>query len=193
MIGSEPKFPMMVAYEVRALERLLSTYSRVTFLEWGSGNSTIYFTTFLKERGIPYTWVSVEHNPTWFERVQQTLKGDPNVHVIHAPESNLPAYVKAPHAVMEQMGITRFDIALVDGIRDHRNECLEEAKDIAQVVLLHDAQRKLYKKKGRYLAGRLFEIRDRDDTLSRAHILAYQLHEQLWKLKESLLSKSKTV
>lgn len=36
-------------------------------LEWGSGKSTIYFTTLLRERGIPFNWVTLEYDRTYFE------------------------------------------------------------------------------------------------------------------------------
>lgn len=179
-----PDFPMMMSYEVRALENILMALPQLTFVEWGSGRSTLYFTRLLSQKNIPYVWVSVEHNKEWHEYVQQKLGNNPHVHLLYVPKEDSADYVSAPQKALEKLGISHVNVSLVDGI--HRNECVSMAHTFSDIVLLHDAQRKSYNKRGRYLAGRLFKFEERDNLFSRLHILAYQLHEKLWKLKERL-------
>jgi len=183
----EETFPMMMEYEVRALERLLLSHPKgipLRFLEWGSGRSTIYFTRFLRERHIPYLWVSIEHNPDWYEFVKKEVGADPSLIYRHAFKEDRDTYVGLPRQIAKDGGFERFDIALVDGI--HRNECLKEAASIADTVLLHDAQRKSYDATGTFLAGRLLKVGP-DDPLSRIEVLRFRIHEMLWKAKGLIL------
>ncbi len=173
-------YPMMMSYEVRALERLLLEHERVSFAEWGAGRSTLYFTQFLEAHNIPYTWISIEHNLEWFKWVQEHTKNNKNIFLFHIPKEDMHSYVTKPQTIAKEMGIT-FDIALVDGI--FRNECLTEASQIAKTVLLHDAQRKSYITNGTFLAGRLLKV-GKQNRLSRIHVWYFRAHEQLWKLKQ---------
>lgn len=177
---------MMMTYEVRALEKILTAHSPVIAVEWGAGRSTLYFTRFLEKHNTPYTWISVEHNKEWAEYVQRELGQNPHVRVLYIPKEQRTQYLSAPQQTLLELGVPRATFALVDGI--YRNECMEAASTFADIVLLHDAQRKSYRKRGKYIAGRLFKLGDCDDLLSRIHIIFYKIHETLWKLKELFIA-----
>jgi hypothetical protein len=183
---SDTFYPMMMRYEVEALERILTSFQKgktVYIVEWGSGNSTIYFTRLLKKKSIPYLWASIEHDNEWYERVRKEVAADPHVMYRHVPKENQSAYVTEPRRIAKEQGFGAYDIALVDGI--YRNKCIEEAKTLAQTVLLHDAQRKSYGATGTFIAGRLLRVGP-PNPLSRIQVLRFRIHEILWKMKERL-------
>jgi hypothetical protein len=68
VIGKSRFRPWMTPAEVAILGRLLESRIRpVRVLEWGSGNSTLYFSQML-QRGVEYTWDAVEsNNGSWNE------------------------------------------------------------------------------------------------------------------------------
>lgn len=37
-------------------------------IEWGAGKSTLWYTGYLDRLGVPYTWLSLEHNEEFFEK-----------------------------------------------------------------------------------------------------------------------------
>ncbi len=184
MSKKDPFYPMMMEYEVNAFLKVLLSFPKdrtLTVAEWGSGRSTIYFTRLLKARGIPYLWVSVEHNPEWHAYVNSEVKNDKSVVYRHVPKEEKDAYIRTPRAVAAERGFGKYDLALVDGI--YRTECLAEANEIAAVTLLHDAQRKSYGAKGTFIGGRLLKVGP-DNPLSRLELVRFRIHEILWKLKQ---------
>ena len=48
------------------LKRGQSATDRINVLEWGSGQSTLYYTWFLKEMGVSFKWVAIEHVRAFF-------------------------------------------------------------------------------------------------------------------------------
>lgn len=100
-------------------------------LEWGSGGSTVYF----PGRNGSVTWLSIEHNGHWVQKIASDLPN--NANVVWVPEDEW--YVDC----VKHSG--KFDFILIDGL--HRERCLEVAKEIISekgAILLHDSGRKEY-------------------------------------------------
>jgi len=136
--------------EIMTMESILSSYGkRLDVLEWGSGGSTVYFTQFLKNKGISYTWTSIEYSKIWYERILDMVKGDKNVSLalfdvgntnVKQPDIPMNEYVAYPATLGK-----KYDVILVDGRK--RRRCLLEASKLLKpggVVLLHDARRTYY-------------------------------------------------
>lgn len=138
-------FPMMSEEEVEYIDNLLATYRPKKVLEWGSGNSTVWFSN--KHPEIEQ-WIAIEHKKDYDELLTDKL--DKNRAKIEMKSPNLETYVNG--IALDQ----RFDLILVDGL--FRDECLERAFEIINengIILLHDSARKesagmIKKYKGRY-------------------------------------------
>jgi hypothetical protein len=131
-------------------------------LEWGSGGST---QSFLRECDYVRSWVSVEHDAAWAERVRDSIK-DPRLSLHHvgpdrplAPGKHSEAEMIAWNARAEQepelmasyvdrprsLGEQPFDFVLVDGRA--RRFCIKEGFSLLRsggLLVLHDAQRTEY-------------------------------------------------
>lgn len=106
--------------------------SELNVLEFGSGNSTIWFSDKIK------TITSIEHNKEWHSKVSAKLKN--NCKLI-LNESNTNDY----HKIAESLN-TKFDIIIVDAI--DRVNCLKTASSKLGdkgVVILDNSNRKEYK------------------------------------------------
>lgn len=163
----------MLDSEIRAFLKICEKQynkkkNQIDILEWGSGYSTLYFPKKLKEMGVSFSWTAIEHHPEWAKDVQNMTKEMKEVTLIEAPLSK--AYTQAPKG--------HYDIALVDGRM--RNECIVRAEEIADLTLLHDAQRKRYPVPGTYVAPRL-KIVGKDNFLSKIHPLLWKLRVFVWK------------
>ncbi len=136
--------------EIAMIETILLSYgSHVDVLEWGSGGSTVYFTNFLRNKGISYTWKSIEYNKIWYERISNAVKEDKNVKLFLFDVGNTEN--KQRYTLMEEYIAhpatfgKKYDVILVDGRK--RRKCLLEASKLLKpngVVLLHDARRTFY-------------------------------------------------
>jgi len=142
--------PQMTQEEVQVLENILVSFGdRVDVLEWGSGGSTVYFTKFLKENNIDYTWTSIEYNLIWFNKIKESVKDDPKTNIILFDVGNtqlkqrytqMDDYISYPSKLDK-----KYDLIIVDGRK--RRRCLVEASKVLKpsgVVLLHDARRTYY-------------------------------------------------
>lgn len=142
--------PQMSPDEIRVIERALLRHgSQVDVLEWGTGGSTVYFTQLLREKGVAYSWVGIEYNRLWHERVHELLRNDPHVRLALFDVGNtankqrdlpMDEYVAYPAMLGK-----KFDVILVDGRK--RRRCLLEAAKLLKpggTVLLHDARRSHY-------------------------------------------------
>lgn len=81
----------------------------LTVLEWGIGNSTMYFAKRCKKT------ISIEHNQEWYNVISSRLPENAKGHLI-----NESKYAEFPTTLNEQ-----FDIIIVDGIR--RFDCVKTA------------------------------------------------------------------
>lgn len=155
VINNPPEMWMSeIAYLKKKLMELSENTKVLEILEWGSGNGTIFFSSFLKEKGIDFHWTAIEHFLPWHEKVKQMLKDkglDDRVEVLlKSPtmqedkllqeKEDLSEYIHYPKRIGKN-----FDFILVDGRR--RAECLLSASSIVStkgVVALHDAERVWY-------------------------------------------------
>lgn len=145
--------PFMDENEIQAVACCLTLFDRpVKVLEWGSGESTRYFSRLL---GPGSSWLAVEHQYGWFRHVQASISGlgGCSVAVVHVPPgreyvegeddgdvATFSAYIQAPQRFHES-----YEFILVDGRA--RVACLAkgwEMLDPQGFMVLHDAQRPEY-------------------------------------------------
>lgn len=141
--------PMMTESDMKTIERILDAYPSVSVLEWGSGGSTVYFPNYLRKNNTPYSWLSIEYNTAWYQKISAATENDPHTEIVLFDTGN--AHVKQRENPMDEyvaypstLGKT-FDVILIDGRK--RRRCILEAKQLLNpngVVLLHDAQRRYY-------------------------------------------------
>lgn len=150
-----PHYPSMWLNEIHHIENVLMEQSNnneiVRVLEWGAGRSTIYFSKFLKEKGINFKWIAIENFIPWHEQVSGMIESNDLCDVTTCVLTNgtceerkylqelmdLSEYVNYPST----LGV-KFNLILIDGRR--RRECLETASRLVAgtgVVVLHDAER----------------------------------------------------
>ncbi len=160
--------PAMSAEEQSQLCAILATRRPRTVIEWGSGGSTLLLpATF----DFIETYVSVEHNAAWHERVVQHSSDDRVTHLLvppvgSAPEPEMfeggkgktsPAYVawsdrgeREPEIMADYVAapfehVPHPDLVLIDGRA--RRFCIERAWAALRsggVMVVHDAQREQY-------------------------------------------------
>ena len=146
--------PFMNTYEIEAIVSLLKTFHQpVKILEWGSGNSTLYFPFHVASRS---EWISIEHQAGWAEKTRNaiTQSGNERIRVYHIPNTEEPKvgedgdydgfrdYILFPTSLGN-----KFDVILVDGRA--RVECMQIGwmlLDRRGLMILHDAQRARYKR-----------------------------------------------
>lgn len=122
--------PMMSEKEIEIIDDLIEERKPKNCLEWGSGNSTIYFP---KKHDCIEIWFSIEHNGHYKTYLDQRTKN--NTGIFWTTDED--EYVNYPDK--------KYDFILIDG--RHRMRCLEVAlrrlnKD--GFILLHDSGRKEY-------------------------------------------------
>lgn len=95
-------------------------------LEWGSGNSSRYFSARAKEV------ISIEHSKEWFDSLQNSLASNQKIYF-----AELDQYAQFPL----ELGVT-FDLIVVDGML--RKECVDSAYKLASegaMILLDNSER----------------------------------------------------
>lgn len=119
-------YPMMAENEVKIIDDLIEKYKPTTCLEWGSGNSTIYFP---KQHPCIVWWDAVEHDHTYLELLGDKIDKT-RTKITILPNDNL--YVEFPVG-------KKYDFILVDG--KQREACIDMAFKVANkgaIILLHD-------------------------------------------------------
>ncbi len=123
--------PMMADKEIKIIDDLIEERKPEFCLEWGSGNSTLYFP---EKHECIKSWIAMEHDKTYLELLGEKISSKAKILV---REANVLDYVLYPEQLNQ-----KFDFILIDGLlRDH---CLEEAFKLANpdaIILLHDASR----------------------------------------------------
>jgi len=142
--------PWMKSRELDIILEALERLAPARCLEWGAGDSTLYFPPRLPRLS---RWVSIEHNAAWVAQVQDR-NTDPRVTVVAIPpdhgdypntrkEGNYEdfrSYVDHPASLGEL-----FDFVFIDGRA--RAACLAQAFNLVTeqgLVILHDANRDYY-------------------------------------------------
>ena len=128
--------------------------SILNILEWGSGNSTIFFSEFLKENKINFKWTALEHFVPWYEKVIDMIEEKQlNDYVkcvllnpTNEPDKNVQETLNLDDYINYPLKLDiKFNLIIVDGRK--REKCLKTASkvvDLNGVVLLHDAEREWF-------------------------------------------------
>ena len=120
------------------------TYSAVDFLgerlnkkmkilEFGSGNSTLYFSEKVEQV------VAVEHDVNWYNKLEKKIPS--NVNLVLSKADSSGSYI---NPITENK--ISFDIIVIDGL--FRNECCKEGIELLSssgVIILDDSERNEYK------------------------------------------------
>ncbi len=168
----DPSYPALWMSEISYMEKALMEQAAkkpsINILEWGSGNSTIYFSKYMKSNDVNFKWHAIENYIPWHQKVCTMIKDNQldDVITLHLMNQtceerkevqeklDLSEYVNYPASLGK-----KFDFIFVDARR--RTECLALANKLLApggVVLLHDAERedciplfKLFKDGGKYV------------------------------------------
>ena len=133
MSNEDKALPMMDNDEVFYIDSLIQMKAPDNVLEWGSGDSTIYFTQ--NHADVIERWDAIEDHPDWHEHVKVHTKDFVNVQFLSEKEyyaEPLKSHIK-------------YDLIIADG--KYRNACMVTAKQILADggdVLLHDSCRSHY-------------------------------------------------
>jgi len=124
---------MMSEKEIKLIDYLIESIKPEVCLEWGAGNSTIYFP---KKHNCIKSWLAVEHNENYVKYLKDKVSNKVKINTFII-ESD-PYYIDC----IEE---NKYDFILIDGL--YREECLEKAMKVAKqdaLILLHDSGRKEY-------------------------------------------------
>ena len=122
--------PMMTIKEIGIIDKLIKEHQPKRCLEWGSGNSTIYFPN---QHDCIESWLSIENNGHYKEYLDPKIKH--NTEIFWTTDMEL--YVNYP--------ILEYDFILIDG--RSRMKCLEVACQQLKrngIIILHDSGRTEY-------------------------------------------------
>ncbi len=195
--------PWMRFREIGILKEVLKHLKPRMCLEWGAGNSTVYFPEFLNEDA---RWISIEHEKDWASKIR-SMNLNSNVEIFHVAPDNFPwsdehedgAYSDLLNYITfpEQFG--KFDFILVDGRA--RSACLIKAHELIKkegVVILHDANREYYHEPfGSYEYQIMFKDWRVDDGglwlgsrgIDIARVLSVDTHKGVWQIYNKFGSK----
>jgi predicted O-methyltransferase YrrM len=133
--------PMMFDADIAMIDKLIEERKPEVCLEWGAGNSTVYFP---KKHDCIKKWVSIEHNGHYFASLKDRINPETTtIRLFDDCEVTFDNYinqVKADGPI--------YDFILVDGADISRGRCLGVAFELIKpngIILLHDAFREQYK------------------------------------------------
>ena len=150
-----PANPAMWLSEMACVEKILLEMAEkkdhLNLIEWGSGGSTIYFSNFLREKDISFTWHAIENFIPWYHRVVDMIEESGLGETTHVYLTD--ATCDERKEVQELLDLedyinypakfdVKFDFLLIDARR--RKTCMEIAKNFLSdvgYVVLHDAER----------------------------------------------------
>jgi SAM-dependent methyltransferase/predicted O-methyltransferase YrrM len=145
--------PFMQEFEIKSICSALQLMKEGTdVLEWGSGNSTLYFSQYIPSQS---SWTALEHNSEWASEVGKRIEqfGRGKITLRHIPsdgpyvegvdDGDLDSFYRY---VMTAKGLRgRFGVIFVDGRA--RVACMQVAWPMLiddGIMVLHDAQRTEY-------------------------------------------------
>ncbi|MFA5153831.1 MAG: hypothetical protein WC554_14870 [Clostridia bacterium] len=119
------------------------------WLEWGSGNSSVYYVNLLASKKIHFEFYSMEHNPEWYKNAKRLIT-NPNFHIYLFDYNKytrgelvytcMKKYVEFPRSLN-----IKFDFIFIDGRK--RVRCLKESKLLLNkggILFLDNAERAYY-------------------------------------------------
>jgi len=141
--------PMMRYREINIIREIIAKVKPKKVLEWGSGYSTLYWHRLLSKDA---TWLAVEHNKLWADRLTE-LNDNPNVTIKCVEPENAEwtdeygdgAYSDLSEYINYPTTQGKFDLIIIDG--RGRKDCAVVASDLITengIVILHDANREWY-------------------------------------------------
>jgi len=107
--GNDEPIPWFTYPAIDFLDSIVESTWKV--FEWGSGNSTLWWSTRVDEV------VAVEDNRPWFERIKEQIPDNVDIHF----EDDKKSYAEA----IIELGQSMFDVVVIDG--SYRNKCAENA------------------------------------------------------------------
>jgi len=127
--------PMMPQKDIDVIYSLIQTYKPKNVLEWGCGNSSLYFSS------CPCisSWTSIENNQSWYKKINSVCSKKVNIKYIDTSQNY--------HNYINFESNKKFNLILIDG--RERSQCIYRSKNIINedgVVVLHDASRSRYHK-----------------------------------------------
>ena len=127
--------PMMDDKCIKKIEDIFLKKKELTVLEWGAGQSTIYFSNLLKKNNIKYEWDSIEDIREWIAFVKKRITSFElvNNNVYYKPDKI--EYINFPKELNK-----KYDVIIVDG--SFRRDCLTNVQYLLKedgIILLHDA------------------------------------------------------
>lgn len=128
-------YPMMGKHEVKIIDDLIEQHKPKLCLEWGSGNSTIYFP---KKHECITKWIAMEHKRVYLQLLGDKIKKEVAEIIV---EEGKDKYIEYPYSYTVKNN-EKFDFVFVDGA--WRDECMDKAFSVAKkdaIILLHDAGR----------------------------------------------------
>lgn len=142
--------PLMHKHEYGLIEKYLTPND--ILLEWGSGNSTIYFS------GIVKKIITIEHDPDWVKMIRKVIDGygidNIEQHLIksHSPNpipcryEQFKDYIEFP-----KLNKLKFTKVLIDGrARKYCAKSIYDACNKNTIVFIHDFNREDYQKVLKY-------------------------------------------
>lgn len=130
ILDTDKWLPMMRQKEIEIISAILAEKNPKRILEWGSGNSTVFFSRLTPRAE---KWLAIEDKPVYLELLSGRLPENAQILL----KTNSSEYINYPKRE------EKFDFILIDG--QHRDACLEVAFQVANedaVILLHDCDRK---------------------------------------------------
>jgi GT2 family glycosyltransferase len=150
--------PMMTEYEINILKELLRLVGNgVRVLEYGSGNSTLYFSQYLESLRYEYTWESVEYDKSWQKHVKERLETYKirgakislvDFKNIDPRKEQLSSKVRDKYIEDSVSMSDGYDIVLIDG--RYRSRAYKHVFDNSPnktIIIVMDSERKYYQKK----------------------------------------------
>lgn len=142
--------PLMYEHEYKFIENYLNPSD--TLLEWGSGNSTIYFSGLLKKV------VTIEHDIDWLETIKNVINGygisNIETHYVKANSPNpIPCRYEQFKDYIEYVkkNELKFSKVLIDGrARKYCAKSIYDYIDENVIVFIHDFNRPDYQKTLKY-------------------------------------------
>lgn len=79
------------------LHRVATRFEHLRVLEWGTGASTLWYSSYLRRLGVPFTWAAIEHYRAFFDgEAHPGLAAYDDTTVIHLGRGDVEPDVPAP-------------------------------------------------------------------------------------------------
>ena len=143
-LGLPFKRPYLKYKEVAIFEEILDVLKPQQILEYGCGQSTVFFADKLDQGAV---WHAIEHNKSWYKNIVEKTEPQAQIKMHFVPEDEersteaerFESYIEYPSKLGD------FDLIFIDGVA--RNACMKKSHDLLSekgLVLVHDCNRPAY-------------------------------------------------